>query len=175
MTVRDILEKMQAILDAARQMPMSQSVLVNRAELLELIDLLASALPTEFDQAREIMAERDAVVADARREADHLLEVARAESAVLVSKEEVYRRALEESEQERAAAAEDCARMRRETDDYIDAKLAAFEAVLGKTLTAVEAGRNKLHVRLTGDAYEDASQPEPGTFFADWQDPEQLH
>lgn len=172
MKVRDILEKMTEILETARPMPLSQSVLVSRAELLELVDMLGAALPAEFDQAREIMAERDAVVADARREAEHVVETARAEAAVLVSKEEVYRRALDEAEQERTSTADDCARMRRETDDYVDAKLAAFEAVLGKTMAAVEAGRSKLHVRLTGDSYEDATQPEPGTFFADWQEPE---
>lgn len=172
MTVRDILQKMQEILDAAKAMPLSQSVLVNRAELVELIDLLAASLPAEFDAARTIMAERDAVVADAQREAERVLELARAESAVLVSEQEVYRRALEEADSERAAAAEDSARMRRETDDYVDAKLAAFQAVLSKTLDAVGAGRDKLHVRLTGDNYVDESHPEPGTFFADWQEPD---
>lgn len=172
MTVRDILQKMQEILEAAKTMPLSQSVLVNKAELLELIDMLAASLPAEFDAARTIMAERDAVVADAEREAARVIEKALAESAVLVSDQEVYRRALEESDRERATAGEDIARMRRETDDYVDAKLAAFEAVLSKTLDVVAAGRNKLHVRIQGDNYVEESHPEPGTFFADWQEPD---
>lgn len=172
MTVRDILQKMQEILEAAKAMPLSQSVLVNKAELLELIQMLAESLPAEFDAARTIMAERDAVVADAEREAQHIIDKAMAESAVLVSEQEIYRRALQEADNERASAAEDVARMRRETDDYVDAKLAAFEAVLSKTLDAVAGGRNKLHVRIQGDNYVDESHPEPGSFFADWQEPE---
>ena len=171
MTVRDILEKMQQLLEQARTMPMSQSVLVNRQELLELINLLVNALPEEFDEARRLLAEREQVLHDARAEADRLLEQARAESAVLVSEQEVYRRALVEADNERATAAEDTTRMRRETDDYIDAKLAAFEAVLTKTIDTVAEGRNRLHVRLTGDDYSEP-QPEPGTFFADWQEPD---
>ena len=172
MTVRELIEQMKAILDNAKAMPLSQSVLVNRAELLELIEALASSLPAEFDAARTIMAERDAVVAEAEREAARVIEKARAESAVLVSDQEVYRRALEEADNERATAAEDIARMRRETDDYVDAKLAAFEAVLTKTLDVVAAGRSKLHVRIQGDNYVDETHPEPGTFFADWQEPD---
>ncbi len=172
MTVRDILQKMQEILEAAKAMPLSQSVLVNRAELLELIDLLAASLPSEFDQARSIMAERDEVLAEAAREAERIRERARADSAVLVSEQEVYRRALDEADNERSTAAEDVARMRRETDDYVDAKLAAFEAVLAKTIDAVAAGRNKLHVRLNADSYVDESHPDPGSFFADWQEPD---
>lgn len=171
MTVRDILQKMQEILEQARTMPMSQSVLVNRQELLELINMLANALPTEFDEAKRILADREGVLDDARVEAERVIEQARAESAVLVSEQEVYRRALVEADNERATAAEDTTRMRRETDDYIDAKLAAFEAVLTKTIDSVAEGRNRLHVRLTGDDYSEP-HPEPGTFFADWQEPE---
>lgn len=172
MTVRELLQKMQDILEAAKAMPLSQSVLVNKAELLELIESLAASLPAEFDAARTIMAERDEVVADAKREAAGVIEKAMAQSAVLVSEQEVYRRALEEADNERATAAEDVARMRKETDDYVDAKLAAFEAVLSKTLDVVGAGRSKLHVRIQGDNYVDESHPEPGTFFADWQEPD---
>lgn len=172
MTVRDILQKMQEILEASKQMPLSQSVLVNKAELLELIEMLVASLPAEFDAARTIMAQRDAVVADAEVEAQRVIERAHAEAAVLVSEQEVYRRSLEEADNERATAAEDVARMRRETDDYVDAKLAAFEAVLSKTLDVVAGGRNKLHVRIQGDNYVDESHPEPGTFFADWQEPD---
>lgn len=172
MTVRELLQKMQDILNEAKAMPLSQSVLVNRGELLELLETLAASLPAEFDAARTIMAERDAVVAEAEHEAERVLEKARAESAVLVSEQEVYRRALEEADNERATAAEDVARMRRETDDYVDAKLAAFEAVLGKTMDVVSAGRNKLHVRIEGANYVDETHPEPGTFFADWQEPD---
>ena len=171
MTVRDILEKMQEILEQARTMPMSQSVLVNRQDLLDLINTLVNALPVEFDEARRVLAERDGVLAEAQTEAERILEQARAESAVLVSEQEVYRRALVEADNERATAAEDTTRMRRETDDYIDAKLAAFEAVLTKTIDTIADGRNRLHVRLTGDDYSEP-QPEPGTFFADWQEPE---
>ncbi len=172
MTVRDILQKMQEILDTAKAMPLSQSVLVNRAELLELIDLLAASLPAEFDEARNILAGRESVLAEAEREAERIRERARADSAVLVSEQEIYRRALQQADNERDTAAEDVARMRRETDDYVDAKLAAFEAVLSKTLDAVAAGRNKLHVRIQGDNYVDEEHPEPGSFFADWQEPD---
>jgi hypothetical protein len=37
--------------------------------------------------------------------------------------------------------------MQREVDDYIDGKLANFEVVLAKVLTAVERGRDKLRGR----------------------------
>ncbi len=46
--------------------------------------------------------------------------------------------------------------MRAEVDDYVDTKLANFEVVLDKTLSAVQRGREKLrgrtaHEDLAGD------------------------
>ena len=48
--------------------------------------------------------------------------------------------------------------MRREVDDYVDGKLANFEVVLQKTLSAVDRGRSKLKGRSDLDAL--ASAPE---------------
>jgi hypothetical protein len=45
-------------------------------------------------------------------------------------------------------AREEAASMRREVDDYVDQKLATFEVVLTKTLTAVERGRERLKGRM---------------------------
>ena len=47
--------------------------------------------------------------------------------------------------------------MRAEVDDYVDTKLANFEVVLDKTLTAVRRGRDKLSGRT---AHGDLAAPE---------------
>ena len=48
-------------------------------------------------------------------------------------------------------------RMRRETEDFCDQKLASFEIVLERTLKTVGAGRDKLQAMpmLRGEAEED--------------------
>lgn len=69
----------------------------------------------------------------------------------MLSQHEVYLVAVAEAEAIRAETAAECDRMRRETDDYIDAKLATFEIALHKTLTAVERGRD----RIRGDVDEE--------------------
>lgn len=58
----------------------------------------------------------------------------------------------------RAEAVEETIRMRMETDDYIDAKLATFEIALNKTLQTVDRGRERLRAQV----YEDLA-PEPAS------------
>ena len=55
--------------------------------------------------------------------------------------------------------------LRRETDDYVDQRLASFELTLSKTLAAVQRGRERLHGRSDldelGKSAEDLA-PLPG-------------
>jgi hypothetical protein len=161
--VHDKLDELSALVESARAMPMSASCVVNRGQLLDLLDEVRSLLPQTLAQADELLAGRADIVRDAHRDADGVLEQARAEAAELVSEHEVYRTALAEADLIRSEAAEQSRRMRAETDDYVDAKLANFEVALHKTLAAVQKGREKIQGRYAHDelAADDQDAPLP--------------
>ncbi|MGD9957291.1 MAG: hypothetical protein AB7O74_13860 [Candidatus Nanopelagicales bacterium] len=161
MDVHDKLDELSALVEGARAMPMSASCVVNRAQVLDLLDEVRSLLPTSLDQADDILAERDGIVAAARVSAAEVLAAADEEARARVSEHEVYRAALAEADVVRAEAEAEADRMRRETDDYVDAKLANFEVALHKTLTAVQKGRDKIRGRQEYDelGYDDTPLP----------------
>jgi cell division septum initiation protein DivIVA len=138
------LEELSVLIEEAKSVPLSASCMVNRAVVLDLIDDIRDELPSSLSDADELLAEREAVVAEGRREADRLIAQAREEQLRMLSQHEVYLVAVAESEALRAETLDEVTRMRRETDDYIDARLATFEITLHKTLAAVERGRDKL-------------------------------
>ena len=88
---------------------------------------------------------------------------AEAERDRLVEATDVHRRAAEQAQQLLDDAAEQAAVMQVQVDDYVDGKLANFEIVLHKTLSAVERGRAKLAGRSALDelAGSDGDQPLP--------------
>ncbi len=144
MDVDHKLEELSVLIEEAKSVPLSASCMVNRAVVLDLIDDIRDELPSSLSDADELLAEREAVVAEGRREADRLIAQAREEQLRMLSQHEVYLVAVAESEALRAETLDEVTRMRRETDDYIDARLATFEITLHKTLAAVERGRDKL-------------------------------
>jgi F0F1-type ATP synthase membrane subunit b/b' len=150
------LEELSTLVEEAKAVPLSASCMVNRAVVLDLIDDIRDALPSSLSDADQLLAEREAVVAEGRREADRLIAEAREEQLRMLSQHEVYLVAVAESEALRAETFDEVTRMRRETDDYIDARLATFEITLHKTLAAVERGRDKLR----GQAEFDEDYPE---------------
>ena len=143
-----ILDAIAEAVAKARAMPMSASVLVSRAELLDLVTQAKDALPSQLVAADEVLAQVEAKRAEAAAQAERLLDEARREAAELVSKEAVTAEALDQADRIRAEAREDAERMRREADDYCDRRLADFEIDLGRVLAQVQAGRAKLADRL---------------------------
>lgn len=144
MDVDQKLEELSILVEEAKSVPLSASCMVNRAVVLDLIDDIRDALPSSLSDADQLLAEREAVVAEGRREAERLIAEARERQMEMLSQHEVYLVAVAESEALRAETLDEVTRMRRETDDYIDARLATFEITLHKTLSAVERGRDKL-------------------------------
>lgn len=149
------LSHLERLVQEAKAVPLSASVMVNRAEVVELLAAIRESLPEEITQARWVVREREDILERSQSEAKRLIEDAEAERDRLVSEQEVVRTAEREAERLVEEAREQSRQMRLEAEDYVDAKLANFEVVLNKTLGAVEKGRAKLRGRLDTDQLAD--------------------
>jgi vacuolar-type H+-ATPase subunit H len=154
--VHDKLDELSALVENARAMPMSASCVVNRGHVLDLLDEVRALLPDSLALADDVLADREDIVAAARVEADRVIADGEERARQLVSEHEIYRAAVAEADAVRADADAEAARMRRETDDYVDAKLANFEVALHKTIAAVQKGRDKIRGRHD---YDDLAGP----------------
>jgi cell division septum initiation protein DivIVA len=161
--VQNKLDEITAMVSGARAMPMSASCVVNRAELLSMLEELRAQLPGSLAQAQELIGDREQMVAQARQEADRIIESAHAERGSLIADTEVARRSQAEADRILAEARQEAEEVRAEADDYVDSKLANFEVVLTKTLGSVGRGREKLlgtGPGLDENGYEDEDAPE---------------
>ncbi|MDC0770367.1 ATP synthase F0 subunit B [Streptomyces sp. HD] len=163
MDVQKKLDEIVSAISGARSMPMSASCVVNRAELLSMLEEVREALPGSLAQAQELIGGREQMVEQARQEAERIIQGAHAERGSLISDTEVARRSQNEAERIVAEARKEAEDIRAEADDYVDSKLANFEVVLTKTLGSVGRGREKLLGTGPGtdeQGYEDEDAPE---------------
>lgn len=152
------ISQLEAMVRDAKSMPLSSSALLNRDEVLELIEQMKDSLPDEVKQARWIVKDREELLAKARRDAEAMVEQGRQEQLRLASHEEVVQRSHEEAARIVSEAEDDARKLRLEAEDYVDAKLAQLESALHKILEdmistngslsrvidQVQAGREKL-------------------------------
>ncbi|MEV8550970.1 ATP synthase F0 subunit B [Streptomyces glaucescens] len=163
MDVQKKLDEIVAAVSSARSMPMSASCVVNRAELLSMLEEVRAALPDSLAQAQELIGDREQMVEQARQEAERIIAEAHAQRGSLVSGTEVARRSQAEADRILAEARKEAEEIRAEADDYVDSKLANFEVVLTKTLGSVGRGREKLlgtGPGLDEHGYADEDAPE---------------
>jgi len=160
-----ILRELRDIIDTARTMPMSASVLVNREEILGLVDEIFAGMPEEVRHARWLLKERDEFLASARREADDIIESARVQAERMVERTEIAREARRVSQKTVDDADAQARRLRLECEDYIDHKLAEFEVVLERTRQAVENGRAQLQVTIDPLESEEPEDLDGAGFF----------
>jgi cell division septum initiation protein DivIVA len=139
-----LIRRVIDLIATARTIPLSSSPMINRDEVLEMLEEALNRLPDELRQARWMLKEREEYIAKSRREADDILDAARAQAERMVQRTEVVRQAELRARQVVEAAENDARRMRLEVEDFCDQRLASFEIVLDKVLRTVAAGRERL-------------------------------
>jgi F0F1-type ATP synthase membrane subunit b/b' len=136
-----VLQQLRELVETARTMPMSASVLVNRDEAIELLDRALREVPAEVRHARWLLKERDEYIATAKREADELLDAARVQAERMVERSDIVREARRSAQQIITDAEAEGRRLHHAAEDYVDQRLAGLETLLGKTIQGVRNGR----------------------------------
>jgi cell division septum initiation protein DivIVA len=141
----DRIDEIISIVDSARNVPMSRNCMIDRTEMVGLLEHLRTELPTELRRAVALIDERDKLLDAGQREADRMIAEAEAEHHRLVSHNEVVVSADRESSRMVAEARAEAQRLRDEVDEYVDTTLANFEQFLHRSLASIERGRDKMH------------------------------
>lgn len=150
MDVMALIDRIEEVVDGGRNIPFSSAKMVDPEKIYEIIDEIRLQFPDEIKQARWIVKERQEMLEDAEKEANKILEEARDRAMAIASEQEIVKM----SEQQAAAILDDARTKEREirlgAEDYADEMLANLEVNLGKLLTAVQRGRDRLQGKVSG-------------------------
>ena len=134
------LDELRGLVEDARAMPMSGSVVVNKHDLLATLERVEQALDSATTESARIVTERTEVLAEGESIAIEVVRQAELERDKLVSDSEVFRVAQREADALLTAARSEAAALRADTDRYIEARFSSFEHALDRTLGEVRRG-----------------------------------
>lgn len=152
------LDEIVEYIASARTMPMSSSAMLNKGELTALIEELRDLLPDDLQAADAVLAEREAILEEARYNADRIMADARAEQAKLVADHEITAEARAERIRLLDAAQESADAIRKAVDAHVDAKLARLERAALALAETARTGRADL---AAAAAYQPIEPVEP--------------
>jgi cell division septum initiation protein DivIVA len=148
MDILALVDRIEESMDSGRSVPLMRGRLVDIEKVYEIIDEIRGNFPDELKQARWIVKERQEMLEEAEKEANRILEEARDRADAMAADQEIVRRAAEQA----AGILDDARQQEREirlgAEDYADEMLANLEVNLGKLLTAVQRGRDRLQGKV---------------------------
>ncbi|MBT95800.1 MAG: hypothetical protein CL431_07525 [Acidimicrobiaceae bacterium] len=142
--VERLIQGLINVVEAARPVPLSSSSMVNKDEIITVLNDISIRLPDEIRAARWLLKQREDFLSRTQREGDELIDLARARAGQMVQKSEVVKAAEVQARRIIEEAQSEAQRLRLETEDFCDQRLASFEVVLKKTQKVVADGRSKL-------------------------------
>lgn len=157
-----LIDELLAMIESAKSVPLSSSVLVSRDDVIDILLSAREALPVELSRAKRLLLERNELWSQAEREANALIDEARSQAAHLVQRTEVVRQANTHAERLVTDAQASAISIRREAEDFIDKKLAAAEIVIDRVARTLAAGREKLQSNLAAATAEAEKPVEKG-------------
>ncbi len=161
--VERLIQGLLNVIDAARPVPLSSSSMINKDEVISVLNDISLRLPDEIRAARWLLKQREDFLARTQREGDELIDLARARAGQMVQKSEVVKAAEVRARRIVEDAQAEARRLQLETEDYCDQRLASFEAVLKKTQKIVADGRSKLQGDPLSELKEAHSQDQEDT------------
>ena len=150
MDVLVLIDKLDELVHGAKAVPLTDQVRIDREEIWEILDQMRATIPEEIKQARWIVKERQEMLEEAEKEANRILEEARDRAQALANETEVVRLAEAQAADIMDKARTQEREIRLGAEDYADEMLANLEVNLGKLLTAVQRGRDRLQGKVGG-------------------------
>lgn len=156
-----LIDRLEELLDRSTRIPGTSRVIINEDEYLRLIDQMRISVPQEIKNARQIQAERDALLAAAQEQAEAMIAKADEKSDELVSDHSVLHQAQQRSDEVLKEAYDEAAAIRAEADNYALEVLERIAAQVQSFSRTIENGIHLLREgRLEAGAGTESIEPE---------------
>jgi cell division septum initiation protein DivIVA len=155
----ELLQELREWVAKAKNVPMSASCMLNRSEVLEQLDRIEEAMADGMREAERVSATSLETLERAQLEAEQIVHAAEERVNFIAGESEVARIARQVAADLKDKSESDASALRRETDAFVDQRMATFEAALLSTLTQIRTMRDKLSDRSGLD--DDEPDPLP--------------
>lgn len=144
--IEQIIEEIEEYVDSCKFQPLSTTkIIVNKDQIDELLRELRMKTPDEIKRYQKIIANKDAILADAQAKADSMIEEAQIHTNELVSEHEIMQQAYAQANEIVTAATDqaqeildnatnDANDIRIGAMQYADDLMANAESIIGHTL-----------------------------------------
>lgn len=144
MDILNLLERIEDIIEEASKFPLSNKVMIDKDEILEVINEIRLKLPDEINRASWVAKERQRILNEAQSEADELIEKVKEQQKYLVEENEITRQAQKFADQIIQEAERKANDMKMGAYSYSDEILSKLQEKIREINSIIEQNREVL-------------------------------
>lgn len=138
MDALELLDELEDIIDKGASVPFSGRCILERDELLDVLQELRLKLPEDLKQAKWIKEERQRILQEAQAEADEIIKTVEKKAVSMVDENEITRQAIAQGTQIVERATNEKAQIVDSAYNYSDNLLETVEKVVLGTMKELE-------------------------------------
>ncbi len=146
MDILYLVDRLEEIVKESRQVPFSNLRVVDENRIWPVIDQMRISIPDEVRRAERIIREKERTLAQAKEEAERIIDLARSEAAEITAEHAIAQAAEARAESIRKQAEREAEHTRAGADDYAFDVLCKLEQELKRSLTVIENGIRAIQV-----------------------------
>ena len=138
MKIDDLILELQDILGSAKSVPFSGGkVMVDSDEMYNIIEQIQDAMPSEISQAKNVVADRKAILTEAKKEAENIIRNAEERKKTILNQNELVREAKVKAKEIVDDAKQKSAEIRKAANVYVDIIMKRTEEGVATQLEAL--------------------------------------
>ena len=144
MEIFALLEALEDIAERSVSIPFTRKGIVEKEEILDIIQEIRLKLPDELKQAKWVKEERQRILQEAQKEADEIVKAAENRIISMIDEHEITKKAYEQKAEIIETANEMSREISKGTKDYADSILGNIETALQNALETIQNNRREL-------------------------------
>lgn len=144
MKLYEILDSLQFEIENAANVPLTNKVMIDKDEILDLIDDLRAAIPADVEEARQIKESENRIKTKAAQEARSILDQANEHKAMLIDTNVITKNAYDEADAIIKDAHAEANRLRIKSIEYVASLLTKAQDDLKGIITVMDNNKNEL-------------------------------
>ena len=141
MEIFNLLESIEEVLENSRKIPLVHKNIVDKDEIIELVQEIRLKLPDELKQAKWVKEERARIIQEAKKEGEDIVKEAENRIIAMIDEHEITRKAYDEKQRILDNANEMAKEMSEGTKEYADNILAEIESTISSLKENIDSAQ----------------------------------
>ena len=151
MRVEDLINELEDMMDSAKVLPLTGGkAVVDIETALDILDEIQDCLPSEVSQAKSIVAERNQIIAEAKKKAEEIVRAGEEKKKRLVDQSEIVKQAEAQAADIISDAKRKAEDMKQVAGDYVSDIMKRADETLTELTGEIRKTRQDLKASKRG-------------------------